>query len=194
MGPKCSRRRVLKGTGISVALMGLPGATAHLAAAEITTRYDYKPKALNAPIGTARGVFPGRVVWAHDPIAARWEGQVEAQSGHWWQDTSTDQKRVDAMLSNILRSLIGTASDKGAWTGIFSYYNEQPRGLHRSYLSGEVVAVKVNLNNSSAAGPGNIVNVSQQVCLAMVRQFAVQARDFSPGADRLSARQNVDRA
>ena len=53
MGPKCSRRRVLKGTGISVALMGLPGATAHLAAAEITTRYDYKPKALNAPIGTA---------------------------------------------------------------------------------------------------------------------------------------------
>ena len=74
MGPKCSRRRVLKGTGISVALVGLPGATAHLAAAEITTRYDYKPKASNAPIGTARGVFPGRVVWAHDPIAARWEG------------------------------------------------------------------------------------------------------------------------
>jgi hypothetical protein len=56
--------------------------------------------------------------------------------------------------------------------------------LHRSYFPGEAVAVKVNLNNSSAAGPGNIVNVSPQVCLAMVRQFAVQARDFAPGADR----------
>ena len=191
MGPKCSRRRVLKGTGISVALMGLPGATAHLAAAEITTRYDYKPKALNAPIGTARGVFPGRVVWAHDPIAARWEGQVEAQSGHWWQETSTDQKRVDAMPSNILRSLIGTASDKGAWIGIFSYYNEQQRGLHRSYLPGEVVAVKVNLNNSSAAGPGNIVNVSPQVFLAMVRQLVVQAHVNPSDIVIYDARRNI---
>ena len=171
--------------------MGLPGATAHLAAAEIPTRYNYKPRALNTPIGTARGVFPGRVVWAHDPLAARWGGQVEAQSGHWWQDTITDQKRVDAMLSNTLRSLTGTANDKGAWSKMFLYYNEQARGLHRSYLPGEVVAVKVNLNNSSAAGPGNIVNVSPQVCLAMVRQLVVQAHVNPSDIVIYDARRNI---
>ena len=109
------------------------------------------------------------------------------RTGDLMQDATILATGLAAKHSNILRSHIRTASDKGAWIGIFSYYNEQPRGLHRSYLPGEVVAVKVNLNNSSAAGPGNIVNVSQQVCLAMVRQFAVQARDFAPGADRLSA-------
>ena len=175
MSPKCSRRSVLKGAGISAALLGLPGGAAHLSAAEIATRYDFKPKSRNAPVGEARGIHPGRVVWVHDPEAARWSGHVAQNSGHWWTDTCTDQQRVDAMLSRSLRSLTGAESDEAAWTKIFAYYNRRARGAERGYVPGETVAVKVNLNNSSAKGEGNVVNVSPQVALAMVRQLVRRA-------------------
>ena len=191
MGPKCSRRRVLKGAAVSAALLGMPGAAMRLSAAEIATRYDYKPKSRNAPAGDARGIFPGRVVWAHDPEAAQWSGHVQSSTGHWWTDTSTDQQRVDAMLSKTLLHLTGAAADEAAWAKIFSYYNQRAHGVDRGYKPGEVVAVKVNLNNSSADGPGNIVNVSPQVALAMVKQLVRHARVRTADIVVYDARRNI---
>ena len=140
--------------------------------ANTPTKYDYSPQQRNVPLGVARGIHPGRVTWAHDPSATKWDGQRESSSSQWWMDTSTDQGKVDAMLSTCLRKLTGAATDAEAWRAVFAYYNEKARGLsNRQYQPGEIVAVKVNLNNSAAAGPGNIVNVSPQLALAMVRQL-----------------------
>ena len=153
-----------------------------IAAAEIATRYDFQPKQRNVPLGVARGVFPGRVVWARDPKAAHWTGHIESETDQWWMPGSTDQARVDAMLSATLRQLTGAATDDQAWKTIFAYYNSHQRGLEKTgYRAGEIVAVKVNLNNSSAKGPGNVVNVSPQVALAMVRQLVLHAH--VPAAD-----------
>jgi hypothetical protein len=160
MSPKCSRRSMLKGTSVSLAMMGVPEALVKLSAAEIATRYDYKPKLQNAPMGVARGIYPGRVVWAHDPDAARWSGNVSSTTDQWWMDKNTSQHRVDAMLSGTLRSLTGSKNDEAAWEKMFSYYNEGMHGVRRGYRPGEIVAIKVNLNNSSAEGTGNVVNVS----------------------------------
>jgi hypothetical protein len=147
-----------------------------IAAAEIATRYDFQPKQRNVPLGIARGVYPGRVVWARDPKAAHWTGHIESATDQWWMETSTDQSRVDAMLSSTLRQLTGTATDDNAWKTIFTYYNSNSRGLKKTgYHAGEIVAVKVNLNNSSVQGPGNIVNVSPQVALAVIRQLVNHA-------------------
>jgi len=190
-GPKCSRRSVLKGAGVSLALLGVGESVTKLTAAEIATRYDYKPKLRNAPIGDARGIFPGRVVWAHDPAATRWSGDVAANTAHWWVDTCTDQERVDAMLSQTLQSLTGAANDSSAWGKIFGYYNRRTSGETRGYRPGEAVAVKVNLNNSSAAGPGNIVNVSPQVALAMVRQLIREAKVRPADIVVYDARRNI---
>ncbi len=146
-----------------------------ISAAEISTRYNFEPKQRNVPLGTARGVYPGRVVWARDPKAAHWTGHLESATDQWWMEGSTDQPRVDAMLSATLRKLTGAATDDEAWKTIFTYYGHA-RGLDKTgYHSGEIVAVKVNLNNSSIQGPGNIVNVSPQVALAMVRQLVEHA-------------------
>jgi len=175
MSPKCSRRSVLKRAGVSAALLGLPGAAARLRSAEIATRYDFKPKLRNAPVGEARGIHPGRVVWARDPGAAHWNGNLALKSDQWWADSSTDQQRVDTMLSETLRRLTGAHSDEAAWAGIFSHYNQRVHGTNRGYVPGEAVAVKVNLNNSSAEGPGNLVNVSPHVALAGVRQLVHRA-------------------
>jgi hypothetical protein len=65
MSPKCSRRSLLKGTGISGALLGLPGGAVRLSAGEITCPCSFEPKSRNAPVGEARGIHPGRVVWAY---------------------------------------------------------------------------------------------------------------------------------
>jgi hypothetical protein len=130
------------------------------------------PQQRNSPLGTARGVLPGRVVWAHDPRAAKRSGHVESSTDQWWMDSNTDQSRVDAMLSTVLQKLTGTVNDETAWQTIFAYYNLNARGLkNRGYQPGEIVAVKINLNNSSVCGPGNVVNVSPQVALVMVRQL-----------------------
>jgi uncharacterized protein (DUF362 family) len=144
--------------------------------ANAPTRYDYSPQQRNVPLGIARGIHPGRVTWAHDPSATKWDGQRESTSSQWWMDTSTDQGKVDAMLSTCLRKLTGAATDAEAWRALFAYYNEKARGLsNRQYQTGEIVAVKVNLNNSAVSGPGNIVNVSPQLALAMVRQLVRQS-------------------
>jgi hypothetical protein len=36
--------------------------------------------------------FPGRVTWAHDPAAVRWNG-----TGSWWIDANNNQAVIDRM-------------------------------------------------------------------------------------------------
>lgn len=55
----------------------------------------------NTPLGTGRGIFPGRVVWNFDPEATKWDGR----SDHWWNDENTDPKIVSRMLSDSLQWL-----------------------------------------------------------------------------------------
>ena len=39
-------------------------------------------QALPKPLGVAKGIHPGRVVWAHDPEVTDWKGPGD---GHWWE-------------------------------------------------------------------------------------------------------------
>ena len=75
----------------------------------------------NTPVGAARGIFPGRVVWMRDSTAAHWNGS----SGYWWSDANTNQTAVDSMLSRSLRSLTGQSSDIASWNALFEYFNVQ---------------------------------------------------------------------
>ncbi|MGA7340580.1 MAG: DUF362 domain-containing protein [Terracidiphilus sp.] len=172
MKNECSRRDLLKATAASVALLGIPNALDRQALAELVTQYNYAPKQRNVPLGVARGIHPGRVAWARDPKAAHWSGDRESVPDQWWMDASTDQARVDAMLSLVLRTITGAATDEGAWDAIFAYYGRQTLGqAAKKYCAGEIVAVKINLNNSKPVVPTNLVNVSPQVALGMVRQL-----------------------
>ncbi len=155
--------------------MGIPNGLDPEALAEIFTQYNYAPKRRNMPMGVARGVHPGRVLWVRDPKAAHWSGDRESVTDQWWMDTSTDQMRVDAMLSLALRQLTGANTDGDAWKIIFNYYGRQSENRERTYQPGEIVAVKLNLNNSKPVVPTNLVNVSPQVTLAMVRQLVRRA-------------------
>lgn len=167
-----TRRRLLKATAASFALVGIPGALEESGLAEILTKYNYAPRQRIAPLGIARGIYPGRVVWVRDPRAAHWNGNRDSQTDQWWMDASTDQARVDAMISLLLRNVTGAANDDEAWKAIFAYYGRRYKNSSETrYRPGEIVAVKVNLNNSKPVVPTNLVNVSPQVALAVVRQL-----------------------
>ena len=167
-----SRREILKSAAGSLALLGIPSALDEKALAALLTLYNYAPKQRNVPLGVARGIFPGRVVWTRDPKATRWGGNRESVTDQWWMDNNTDQERVEAMLSLALRQVTGAATDEEAWRAIFRYYGQQSgHGREKKYRAGEIVAVKVNMNNSKPVVPTNLVNVSPQAALAMVRQL-----------------------
>jgi hypothetical protein len=138
--------------------------------------FDWTPGAANSPVGVARGIHPGRVVWARDPAATKWAGNWKLESGQWWTDASTDQARVDAMLSAMLRRLTGADTDEAAWTAIFRSYNQRARGQDaRGYQPGETIAVKINLNNSDKPQKtDNKIDAAPQTVLALVRQLVNQ--------------------
>ncbi len=126
----------------------------------------------NTPMGNAKGIFPGRVVWMWDSTAAKWNGT----SGNWWSDASTNQTVVDSMLSRSLRSLTGKFSDTASWEALFNYFNIQHGKGNTGYAKGEKIAVKLNLNNSQNPGnPGNISFTSPQVVLSLLRQLVNKA-------------------
>lgn len=141
------------------------------------TKYDFVPGKSNEPIGIAKGIFPGRVVWAHDPKATKWKGNWKSESDQYWLDENTDQQRVEAMLGANLTQLTGAEKADQAWDLIFKYHNEKARGLKDTgYKSGEIIALKPNFNNTY--GPvknDNWTDESPQLILAMVRQLVNNA-------------------
>lgn len=138
--------------------------------------FDWQPATTNNPIGEAKGIFPGRVVMSRDPEAAKWAGRWDQKEDQWWLDKNTDTKKVANMLSVTLHELTGTKSDKKAWQKIFGYYNQSVRGLKKQgYKQGEVVALKINLNNSSETKKDNQIDATPQLVLAMVKQLVYEA-------------------
>jgi hypothetical protein len=138
--------------------------------------FDWIPGPSNHPIGLAQGIYPGRVVMARDPQATKWAGNWKVQEDQWWLDKNTDIERVGRMLSVTIQQLTGSKTDQKAWKKIFTYYNQNRRGLaKRGYAPGEVVAIKINLNNSTPQKTDNYTDATPQMVLAMVRQLVYQA-------------------
>jgi hypothetical protein len=150
----------------------------------------------NTPIGTAKGVNPGRVVWVHDSNATSWKGPG---FGHIYDEGSTDQMVVDRMLSQSLRSLTGAGSDSASWDALFRYYNKTHGRGDRGYANGEKIAVKVNLvwcifhpewcsvdtNTGALKAKQDYPYTSPQVIRALLRQLInvahVKEADISIG-------------
>jgi hypothetical protein len=129
------------------------------------------PLPSHTPLGTGRGVFPGRVVWVHDPAACKWPGT----SGYWWQSQNTDQTVVDAMMSKTVRWLAGKPNDTEAWDALFKAFNQSHTHGPVGYQPGEKIAIKVNLNNSGGMTWGNAQNVSPPVIHALLWQLVNRA-------------------
>jgi hypothetical protein len=102
---------------------------------------DYAAHPPNEPIGTARGLQPGRVAWVYLPEITDWAGPG---SGERWYE-HVDAATADRMLSLALRTYTGRPTDAGAWQALFKWFNGGP-----GYAAGQKIAVKINLVTAGA--------------------------------------------
>ncbi len=132
----------------------------------------------NVPLGTARGLFPGRVAWVRDPGATDWAG---VGSGVRPYD-ATDQAVVDNIFSQALRAYTGESTDAAAWDAVFRHFNQARGKGEVGYVAGEKIALKANFTltfdndrDKSALGwfPNrpDCVDNSPQLTIALLEQL-----------------------
>jgi len=135
---------------------------------------------VNEPMGTAKGINPGRVVWVHDPDATDWEGPGD---GHPWQAEHSDPERVRGMVSRAIRELTGATDDTEAWDSLFKYLNKARGKGEVGYKPGEKIVIKVNFVGFIFTHGGvnaetykldstmDYMNTSPQMLVALLRQL-----------------------
>jgi hypothetical protein len=108
------------------------------------------PHPVNSPIGIARGIHPGRVVWVHDANATDWLGP-RMGDGYWWQSNHSDQQVINAMVRNAVCTLAGEPNIPDAWDVLFRHFNIERGKGDVGYQSGEKFMIKVNFVGMIAA-------------------------------------------
>jgi hypothetical protein len=141
----------------------------------------------NSPMGIGKGIFPGRVVWVHNPDATN-ENATNTSGDYWWDDKNTDQEVVNSMLAAGVQGLTGTKDNQTAWDSIFHYFNRTHGNGNAGYTAGEKIVIKINLNGAGN-GPQNI-NTSPQICYAVLNHLVnvagVAQADISIGDPRIN--------
>jgi len=138
------------GARVVAALVAAGFAAAAVAADPAGPVFATASIAANQPIGAAKGIFPGRVVWVHDPAAVNQNCVVDAPGHGWFLRENNNQAVIDGMVSIALRNLAGRNSDATAWDAIFRFHNAARGKGPVGYSSGEKVFIKINATSSWA--------------------------------------------
>ncbi len=162
---------------------------------------DFVP---NEPVGVARGIFPGRVVWVWDPDATNEnqtgtdDGEIEVSENddYYFLRKNNDQTVIDTMMSRAVRELTGAPTVAVAWDSLFRYHNRKKYGSSDPYLEGQKIFIKINATSIiqgdgghdwSTWGPGlvkykptwmdrpDIVETTPQVVLAVLNELINEA-------------------
>ena len=142
------------------------------------------PLGPNAPIGEAKGIFPGRVVWAWDPDATNEDCTNSSHSDAYWLDENTDPDVVGQMFSDALQALTGEDSDSAAWEAVFRYFNMNHEKGDTGYTEGETIFIKINAvtawggawpDGNISPGRGIEYDTSPQAIITLLRQLVYKA-------------------
>jgi hypothetical protein len=150
-----------------------------------TASYDFEdPLGPNNPIGEAKGIFPGRVVWIHNPDATNENCSPDKYGDGYFLDKNADQDLIDEMLGTALLKVTGVTSEEKVWDSIFQYFNINHDKGNTGYSAGEKIFIKINavhawttnedLSIRNDDSYGN-VDTSPQVILSLLRQLINRA-------------------
>ena len=124
----------------------------------------------NEPIGTPKGVNPGRVVWVWNPDATETK-----LSGYWWMKQNNNQLVIDQMVSDGIKNLAGAETEEESWEILFKHFNLVNGNGEKDYQPGEKISIKINLNNCysifSYITKDNDRDASPYVVKAILRQL-----------------------
>jgi hypothetical protein len=158
-------------SGLSIAVFLFTPFPGHDIRAEDTKTFT-PSEGSNNPVGTARGIMPGRVAWAYDVSACNWDGT----SKYWFSSNFNDQAKIDTLMKNTVCSVANKSTVAAAWDTLFKYKNGGA-----AYVKGEKIAIKINLNNGG--NYDNDIDASpQSVCALLdqlVNQFGANQSDIT---------------
>ena len=110
------------------------------------------------------GIFPGRVVYAHNPNAVKYDGK-----GYWFEDANTIPAEVQKMFIQSLHSLTGKNNSADAWDALFRSFNDGDSG--EPYKKGEKIVIKINMNQDGGGAASNIHIPAPQLIEALVSEL-----------------------
>jgi hypothetical protein len=110
----------------------------------------------NEPIGDAKGIFPGRVVWMWDADATNINctntsnnnGIIDDGDDAWFMEINNDAAVIDSMIIKSLFALTGESVVENAWNKIFKYYNNNHGFGDIGYNEGEKILIKINATSA----------------------------------------------
>jgi len=106
----------------------------------------------NEPIGVAKGIFPGRVVWMWDPDATNGNctntsnenGIIDAGDDAWFMGINNNQPVIDSMIIKSLLGLTGSSNVSAAWDSVFRFFNRNHGQGNTGYAAGQKILIKIN--------------------------------------------------
>lgn len=121
----------------------------------------------NEPVGIGRGIFPGRVTWIFNPNVAKFNGST----GNYWDDSNTIQSESDKMVVEAIKNLTSQTNEADSWNALFVHFNSTKNGTSTGYKSGQKIAIKVNMNNTSSHTNTKNINGSPQLILSLLKSL-----------------------
>lgn len=137
------------------AMVGVFGTFSIDSQPEEEIQYSTFSRPANQPMGTAVGIFPGRVVWVHNPDATNENCDPMEQGNSYFEPKNFNQNVIDQMLSQAIQALTGKTSDSAAWDAIFKFHNTTRGKGEVGYQAGEKIFIKMN---ATSAWSGNYNN------------------------------------
>ena len=98
----------------------------------------------NAPIGVAKGIFPGRVVWDRNPDATNENCGNKTFGDAYYLPKNTNMAVVDGMVRASLLKLTGRTTVRDSWDALFVSFNTTKGKGSAGYRTGEKVFIKTN--------------------------------------------------
>ncbi|HPR31874.1 MAG TPA: hypothetical protein PLK12_07255, partial [Prolixibacteraceae bacterium] len=116
----------------------------------------------NSPVGVAKGIYPGRVVWVYDSELCN------NKVTNWWEDT--DPEVAKRMVTQAIYNLTGIADPVKAWDALFKNFNQTRYGQNDTgYQAGDKIAIKLNnIFSRSYKWSGNQLRSNPQMVHALI--------------------------
>jgi len=104
----------------------------------------------NQPMGKAKGIYPGRVVWVWNPDATneKFEHGDFAKYDWYFSAHNNNPEVIGKMFRDGILKLTGEKNAKKAWESCFQLFNSNKHNQKRGYKTGEKVFIKINQGQS----------------------------------------------